>query len=76
MSFGQPEEARHPLTPLTESEVEAAWTTVEEERSLSDDARAIEISLAEPSVEALSSFHSDGSLPERRAKVVARDKNH
>ncbi|ELY51118.1 tyramine oxidase [Natronococcus jeotgali DSM 18795] len=64
----------HPLAPLPPAEIERSWSIVLEECELSEDARAIEITLAEPPKAALRAFEDGDSRPERRARVVARDK--
>ncbi len=64
----------HPLDPLTPAEIERARATVDGAATLSDDARFVEITLAEPPKEALRAFEDGDDSPDRRARVVVRDK--
>ncbi|WP_255194028.1 primary-amine oxidase [Natronobeatus ordinarius] len=64
----------HPLDPLTPSEIDRARAVVLEEADPSEDARFVEITLSEPPKEALVAFEDEGSKPDRRARVVVRDK--
>lgn len=74
MSTNDSDASAHPLAPLTPAEIERSWATVVEDTELSDDTRAIEITLAEPSKASLREFEDGDSRPERRARIVARDK--
>lgn len=74
MSTKDSDAGGHPLDPLAPAEIELSWAIATEERGLSEDARAIEITLAEPPKAALRAFEDGDSRPERRARIVVRDK--
>lgn len=65
----------HPLAPLESAEVATASDIVINDRDLSDDARFIEITLNEPSKEAMEAFDTDNRAVSREASVVVRDTN-
>ncbi|RQH02600.1 primary-amine oxidase [Natrarchaeobius oligotrophus] len=66
----------HPLDPLAPSEIEAVREILEGRTEFSERTRYVEIALDEPPKAELRRYETDGDDPDRRARVVVRDKEN
>ena len=60
----------HPLDPLNADEFRAASAILKREKGVGEGWRFASIELIEPSKSAVKAFEADGTVPERRARLV------